>query len=100
VNTSNNQITITGNNFSQSGLAPTVVFAHTHLGLASFTNQQAVAHLPSGFGAGTYFLTVTNSSSQTAYTVGGLVLAAVLLVAVLLRSIACSARLRSILTIV
>jgi hypothetical protein len=55
-----------GSNFSPSGLAPTIVFAHTPLGLASFTNQQAVAHLPTGFGAGTYSLTVTNSSSQSA----------------------------------
>src|SRR5580700_6788844 len=66
VNTSNNQITITGQNFSPSGLAPTVAFAHTALLLASFTDQVAVATLPAGFAAGSYSVTVTNSNSQTA----------------------------------
>lgn len=66
VNTSNNQITITGNSFSPTGLAPTVVFAHTSLSLASFTNHSAVAKLPAGFAAGSYSLTVTNSNIQTA----------------------------------
>jgi hypothetical protein len=66
VNSPKNQLTIEGNNFSPSGLAPTVVFAHTPLVLASFTNEKAVAQLPTGFGAGTYSLTVTNSSSQSA----------------------------------
>jgi hypothetical protein len=66
VNSQKSQLTIEGSNFSPSGLAPTIVFAHTPLGLASFTNQQAVAHLPTGFGAGTYSLIVTNSSSQSA----------------------------------
>ena len=66
VNSPKSQLTIEGNNFSPSGLAPTVVFAHTPLVLASFTNEKAVAQLPTGFGAGTYSLTVTNSSSQSA----------------------------------
>jgi hypothetical protein len=42
------QITITGNNLSPSGLAPTIVFAHTQLALASFSNQKVVAQLPTG----------------------------------------------------
>jgi|ERR1022692_2848284 hypothetical protein len=62
---SNNQITITGNNFSPSGLAPTVVFAHAPLALVSFTNQTIVAQLPAGFAAGSYSLSVTNSVPQT-----------------------------------
>jgi len=65
VNTTNNRITITGSNFSPSGLAPTVVFAHTTLALVSFTNQKLVATLPAGFAAGSYSLTVTNSVPQT-----------------------------------
>jgi hypothetical protein len=66
VNSQKSQLTIEGTNFSPSGLAPTVVFAHTPLALASFTNEKVVAQLPTGFSAGTYSLTVTNSSSQSA----------------------------------
>jgi YVTN family beta-propeller protein len=66
VNTTTNRITINGANFSPSGLAPTVVFATTTLALLSFTNHSAVAQLPSGFGAGSYSLKVTNSVPQTA----------------------------------
>src|ERR1017187_745536 len=62
---SNNQITITGNNFSPSGLAPTVFSAHAPLALVSFTNQTIVAQLPAGFAAGSYSLSVTNSVPQT-----------------------------------
>jgi len=77
VNTSNNHITIaiTGNNFSLSGLAPTVVFARTALALVSFTNQKLVATLPAGLSAGSYSLTVTNSVPQTgafSVTIGAL----------------------------
>jgi len=66
LNTSNNHITITGNNFSPSGLAPTVVFATTALTLVSFTNHKLVATLPAGFAAASYPLTVVNSNSQAA----------------------------------
>jgi hypothetical protein len=66
VNTSNNMITVAGNNLSPSGLAPTVVFAHKALALVSFTNQKLVATLPAGFSAGSYSLTVTNGKSQSA----------------------------------
>jgi hypothetical protein len=66
VNTTNSRITINGATFSPSGLAPTVVFAHTALALVSFTNQKLVALLPAGFTAGAYSLVVTNSDGQTA----------------------------------
>jgi len=65
VNTTNNRITITGSNFSPSGLAPTVVFAASKLTVLSFTNHSAVANLPAGFAAGSYSLAVTNSVPQT-----------------------------------
>ena len=47
VNSPKNQLTIEGNNFSPSGLAPTVAFAHTPLVLASFTKREGgggIAH--------------------------------------------------------
>ena len=66
LNMSNSQITIAGQNFSPSGLAPTVTFAHTILALVSFTNQSVVATLPVGFAAGSYSLAVSNSNNQTA----------------------------------
>jgi len=64
VYTSSNRVTITGTNFSPTGLAPTVVFAHTTLALISLTNKVAVAQLPAGFSPGSYSLTVTNSNSH------------------------------------
>jgi hypothetical protein len=66
VNLSNNQITINGANFSPAGLAPKVIFAHTTLTLVSFTNVSLVSKLPTGYGAGSYSLTVTNSNNVTA----------------------------------
>jgi hypothetical protein len=66
VNLSNNQITINGTNFSPTGLAPKVIFAHTSLTPLSFTNLSLVAQLPAGYGAGSYSLSVTNSNNQTA----------------------------------
>ena len=66
LNTTNNQIAITGTGFSPTGLAPTVVFATTTLALTKFTNHSAVAQLPTGFSPGSYSLTVTNSNSQKA----------------------------------
>jgi hypothetical protein len=41
-----------------------VVVANTTLALASFTNRTVIAKLPAGFGAGSYSITLTNSSSQ------------------------------------
>ncbi len=66
VDTSNNQITVTGQNFSPSGLAPTVKFAGSLLSLVSFSSTTIVANLPSGFAPASYSLTVTNSNSQSA----------------------------------
>jgi len=65
VNATVSRVTITGTNFSPTGLAPKVAFATTTLGLVSFTNKKVVAALPAGFAAGSYSLTVTNSNSQT-----------------------------------
>jgi hypothetical protein len=68
VNTANNRLTITGQNLSPSGLAPTLVFANTNLTLLSFGNNSAVAKLPVGFAAGSYSLAVTSSAGQNATT--------------------------------
>jgi hypothetical protein len=65
VSLSNNQITISGTNFSPAGLAPTVTFAHTTLTVVSFTNVSLVSKLPAGYSAGSYPLTVTNSNNLT-----------------------------------
>jgi len=65
LNTTNNRITITGANFSPSGLAPAVALGNTTLALVSFTNHRTVAQSPTGFAAGSYSLTLTNSNSQT-----------------------------------
>jgi len=65
LNLSNNQITINGANFSPTGLAPTVKFANTTLTLVSFKDNSLVAQLPTGYGAGSYSLTVTNSNNLT-----------------------------------
>lgn len=65
-NFSTNQISITGQNFSPSGLAPTVYFASTKLSVVSFSNQTITATLPTGFAPGTYRLAVVNSSGQSA----------------------------------
>jgi hypothetical protein len=61
----NRQVTITGSNFSPSGLPPTVVVAHATLVLVSFDDRSAVANLPADFTPGSYDLAVTNSNNQT-----------------------------------
>lgn len=66
VNYSKHQIVATGQNFSPSGLAPTVYFATTQLVLVSFANQSITATLPTGFAAATYGLVIVNSNSQAA----------------------------------
>ncbi len=66
VDISNNQITVTGQNFSPSGLAPTVKFAGSLLSLVSFSSTTFVANLPTGFAPASYSLAVTNSNSQSA----------------------------------
>jgi hypothetical protein len=56
------QITINGSGFISKGSAPTVLFNNVSLApLVSFTNLQIVANLPTGTGAGTYRLRITNS---------------------------------------
>ena len=65
VNYSNNRMTITGQNFSPSGLAPKVSLDNTQLTLVSFTNQSITATLPA-LAAGTYSLVIVNSNNQTA----------------------------------
>src|SRR6516162_2080497 len=66
VNSSNNQITITGQDFSPAGLVPTVVLATSNLVVKSFSNRSVKATLPSGYSPGSYSLTVTNSNGQSA----------------------------------
>jgi hypothetical protein len=65
VNYSNHRITITGQNFSPSGLAPKVSLANIQLTLVSFTNQSITATLPA-LAAGTYSLVIVSSNGQTA----------------------------------
>ncbi|MGA2593313.1 MAG: hypothetical protein ABSH32_25635, partial [Bryobacteraceae bacterium] len=62
----NNQITMTGSNFSPDGLPPTIALADSMLVLVTFSNQRAAASLPAGMAPGSYLLAVTNSSHQTA----------------------------------
>src|ERR1017187_10497750 len=68
-----NTITITGQSFSPTGLAPTIYVETTLLPLTSFTNQSAVGSLPSGLNSSSYRLVVTNSrglSGTFNFTVG------------------------------
>jgi len=64
VNSAGSRITITGQDFSPAGVAPTVALAHTSLSLVSFTNSTIVASLPAGF-KGSYLVSVTNSVPQS-----------------------------------
>ena len=66
VNYSKDQIFATGQNFSPSGLAPTVIFATTMLAVVSFTNKSVTATLPKGFVPGTYSMVIVNSNDQAA----------------------------------
>ncbi len=61
-----NLLTITGNFFSKSGGAPTVVVNGQTLTLVSWTNTTIVAKLPLNLNPGTYELTVTNSQLNSA----------------------------------
>jgi hypothetical protein len=63
LNAAGNHITITGTQFSPTGLAPNVTFAGTLLTVLSFTNDHVTASLPSGFSAGSYLLTVENTKA-------------------------------------
>jgi hypothetical protein len=66
VNSSTNQITISGEHFDPTGTAPTVTLDNTLLVLVSATNQSVVANLPSGLAAGSYRLVLTISAGQSA----------------------------------
>jgi hypothetical protein len=62
-----NQIIINGGGFSNTGLAPTVIWNNQNLvPLVSFTPTVIVANLPNGIPAGTYLLIVTNSDGLSA----------------------------------
>jgi hypothetical protein len=74
VHTSTNQVSIAGNSFSPSGTAPVVLYDNATMVLVSFTNQTVLANLPTDAKAGSYRLSLTNSSKQTAVftlTLGG-----------------------------
>lgn len=66
INNSTHQISITGNSFSPAGAAPTVALDNTILTLVSFTNNTVSANMLTGLKAGSYRISLTNSSSQTA----------------------------------
>ena len=66
VNFSTSQITSTGQNFSPHSVVPVVALDNTKLALVSFTDNSAVAALPSGLRSGSYRLTITNSEKQLA----------------------------------
>lgn len=65
-NPATNQIAITGQTFSPTGVAPTVYLASAKLTVAAFSNQTITATLPSGGAPGTYRLLVANSTGQAA----------------------------------
>src|SRR5579871_2133574 len=64
VNTTNNQMTIVGTGFGTA--TPTVSMAGTNLAVVSNGSTQVVATVPGSFGPGSYSLSVTNASGQTA----------------------------------
>ena len=64
---SSNQITIVGQSFAPTGVAPIVTFGSGNLVLVSFTSQTIVARLPVGTVAGSYRLRVTQNSGSLAY---------------------------------
>jgi hypothetical protein len=66
VNNTTTKITILGTGFDPSGTAPTVKFNTSTLTLVSFSNVSIVATLPTGTKAGSYQLTVKNSSASSA----------------------------------
>jgi hypothetical protein len=66
VNTSTKEITVSGTDFQPAKTAPRVTLDNVALVLVSSTNQTVVAKLPTSLAAGSYLLSLTNSSSQTA----------------------------------
>lgn len=65
INYSTNQITLVGTGFEPAKTKPTVQFNGAALTVASFSNTQIVATLPTGLAAGTFNLTVTNSQGNS-----------------------------------
>jgi hypothetical protein len=59
INYTTNQITIVGQNFSPTGVAPAVLFDNIASPLISSTNSKVVVTLPTGILAGTYRLRIT-----------------------------------------
>jgi hypothetical protein len=66
-------ISLSGSNFSPTGVAPTATVGGTSRTVHSFTNTAMVVEVPSTLAAGTYLVTVSNSvpySSSAYVTVG------------------------------
>lgn len=59
---SNNQVTLEGSGFAPSNFTPALFFNGAAIAVSSFSDTQIVATLPAGIAAGTFNLTVTNSS--------------------------------------
>ena len=65
VNSSTNQITITGTNLAPNTGSPTVKLDGTQLTLVTWNSTQILAGLPAGLSPGTFQLTVSTSSNST-----------------------------------
>ncbi len=65
INYLTNQITLTGTNFEPGKVKPTMLFNGATLTVASFSNTQVVATLPTGITPGTFNLTLTNSAGNS-----------------------------------
>jgi hypothetical protein len=64
------RITINGSGFSPKGIAPTVLFNNVAITLVSFSDSQIAAPVPTGTGAGSYRLRITNSQGNFYGAVG------------------------------
>lgn len=71
------QLTIVGSGFSPNSTTPTVSLGNVALSLASFTDTQIVATLPANEPAGSYSLSVTETSSGSRTTTFGVTIGAV-----------------------
>jgi hypothetical protein len=65
INYSTNQITLIGSGFEPAKAKPTVAFNGSALAVATFSNTQVTATLPTGLTPGTFDLTVTNSQGNS-----------------------------------
>jgi collagen triple helix repeat protein/IPT/TIG domain-containing protein len=65
INYSTNQITLIGSGFEPAKAKPTVAFNGSALTVATFSNTQVTATLPTGLTPGTFDLTVTNSQGNS-----------------------------------